>query len=631
MKSKTSFFNRTVYWKNLILFWPIWGCFLLYELFQGPLYLWMHFGKMKTGRLEILLGSINTQQNIIALALAALITGMALFNYLFSPKSANMIHALPVTRLELYGTNLISGFTFLFLPEMISFFLSVLVCLANGVPEVQYLGIWLLACLGMSFFFFSLVVFCAMFTGQLFALPVCFVICNVLVEGIAIGFGWLVVRMAYGVSAVSLQGGQLTFLSPFLHLLSEVQMKGSYSNEANRDTYELTKLQMIGGGVILCYAVSALFIYALAYYGYKKRQIESAGDLLTFSWIKPVFRWGVGICFGFLGGTVCMHFMQDVKAHLSNRIWAVLVIVCGIVAFFIAQMLIEKAFRVVTARRFRECGVFAGVLALMFAAVYGVAYREAHFVPEAEDVAFAYIDMNYPVEFAGGEIEQVIRLQRDILAAQSLLEEELAANEVDNGLGYVTITYRMKDGTVKTRGYSLPSAADVSDDMLGRIIGWEMEEESFLRNYIEYDYAGISRVTDAQLEWYDYDTANYNYRTVEGDGAHALFDAIIMDAKDHVLQKYNLTDYRESAMDRVYEDHAQLYVYFYHRESGWQSMYDRVNGVLSGEGEDSYSDARGAIYVTFGSDCRHIMQALLDCGIIESEEELAGTTLESYD
>ena len=41
--------------------------------------------------------------------------------------------ALPVTRKELYFTNVLSGFTFLFIPQLITFMVTVVVCLANGI------------------------------------------------------------------------------------------------------------------------------------------------------------------------------------------------------------------------------------------------------------------------------------------------------------------------------------------------------------------------------------------------------------------------------------------------------------------------------------------------------------------
>ena len=153
-------------------------------------------------------------------------------------------------------------------------------------------------------------------------------------------------------------------------------------------------------------------------------------------------------------------------------------------------------------------------------------YRES-----VNDTLDAYVDMNYPVEFEGEDIAQVLELQKEILQQQSVIKEELEMNEAVNGSGYVTITYRMKDGSVLTRNYTLPSGAEVSTEMFRRIYEWESQADSFLRQFIEYDYESVSRVTDAQLEWYDSSTTNYMYRSVEGDGARALFDAAIADAQ----------------------------------------------------------------------------------------------------
>lgn len=633
MKSKTSFFNKAIYKKNLSLFWPIWGAYFLYELFTGPLYLWFHFGKERSNKLEILLGSIGGKTDIVAIAIASLIVGMALFNYLFTSKSANMIHAMPLTRLELYGTNLFSGFTFLFVPQLVSFFFSVLVCLANGVAEVQYLGIWFLACLGMSFFFFSIVVLCVMLTGQLFALPIYFVICNLFVEGIITGISLLTGMMAYGVSGTSLQGGSLRCLSPILYLMDQVKLTGRYSIVNNRGDYELTEIQMHGGGAVVCYAVVAILFYALAYYGYKKREIECAGDLLTFSWLKPLFRWGAGVCFGFLGGTLGMYFLRDMVENLPFVAWPIMVVMIGMFIFFFAEMLIQKSVHVVSKRRCKECGVFIVFMALAFSGIYLYGYSSAHHIPDVDEVQYAYVDMNYPVEFEGEDIAQVLELQKEILQQQSVIKEELEMNEAVNGSGYVTITYRMKDGSVLTRNYTLPSGAEVSTEMFRRIYEWESQADSFLRQFIEYDYESVSRVTDAQLEWYDSSTTNYMYRSVEGDGARALFDAAIADAQAGVLQKYNLTDYREPWDTRTSESYATIDIYYYHAKDNWQSMYDRMNGITENTNslvdnssniyvEDSAMNLRSGMYVCFGEDCTNIIHVLVECGLIESADEL---------
>ncbi len=71
------------------------------------------------------------------------------------------------------------------------------------------------------------------------------------------------------------------------------------------------------------YVVAAVFIYALAYYCYKKRRIESAGDLLTFGWIKPLFRWGAGICVGYLAAVILSQFLDALMLWISDKIFSV--------------------------------------------------------------------------------------------------------------------------------------------------------------------------------------------------------------------------------------------------------------------------------------------------------------------
>lgn len=178
MRSKTSFFNKAIYKKNMTLYWPIWVCYLIYGMAKLGGSLWSGLQQMtkitEERKLVVIVNSLSMWVDIWVIAAVVTVTGMAMFSYLFSSKSANMIHALPVTRKELFFTNVISGLSVLWIPQIVTFVLSVLVCLANGIALVQYLGIWLLSVMGISFFLFSTVVFCAMLTGQLFALPVYF-------------------------------------------------------------------------------------------------------------------------------------------------------------------------------------------------------------------------------------------------------------------------------------------------------------------------------------------------------------------------------------------------------------------------------------------------------------------------
>ena len=292
---KDILFNKAIYKKNFTLYWPIWVCYLLYGLVKVPGSLWSGLRQhhmTQNLQFSVFADSLSIRLDVWAIAVMVAVTGMALFSYLFSAKSANLIHALPVTRKELYFTNVLSGFTFLFIPQLITFMVTVVVCLANGITQVEYVGLWLVSVMGIGFFLFSLVCLCAMFTGQLLALPVYFLVGNFLSVGIIVGVRYVLSFLGYGISFSQTPDFLLfRILSPINYLYNNVRIWSPYTFDDIGDQI-FSGVRYCGLNVVIGYVVAAVFIYALAYYCYKKRRIESAGDLLTFGWIKPLFRWG---------------------------------------------------------------------------------------------------------------------------------------------------------------------------------------------------------------------------------------------------------------------------------------------------------------------------------------------------
>lgn len=132
--------------------------------------------------------------------LVAVVVAMALFSYLYNAKSANMIHSLPVRREELFVTNYLSGLLFMAVPQVIATLLGVFVCAAVGITELQYLMLSLVYALGNMFFFYSMAVCVGMLTGQLLALPVCYMALN-FVEIMLEGIGSVIVSfLCFGMS-----------------------------------------------------------------------------------------------------------------------------------------------------------------------------------------------------------------------------------------------------------------------------------------------------------------------------------------------------------------------------------------------------------------------------------------------
>ena len=100
MKSKISFINRTMLQKNVKLYWPIWTLYTIVLLLNGPFSMWSRFKNAEFiyGKnwhkymLDIISPAISMEADMIFIFVMALVTGMAMFSYLYNSRACNMIH-----------------------------------------------------------------------------------------------------------------------------------------------------------------------------------------------------------------------------------------------------------------------------------------------------------------------------------------------------------------------------------------------------------------------------------------------------------------------------------------------------------------------------------------------------------
>ena len=156
MRSATSYFNFTLFRKNLSRFWPIWGLYGLIWLVLLPIGLLTDGDYLTLARARLIplqfLDGMST-----ALFLAAgfgILCAMAVFSYLYSSRSVGLLHALPMRREGLFLTNYLSGLAFLVLPNLAVFFLSLLVEAAFGVLVFSSLFVWLVTTCFYCLFFY---------------------------------------------------------------------------------------------------------------------------------------------------------------------------------------------------------------------------------------------------------------------------------------------------------------------------------------------------------------------------------------------------------------------------------------------------------------------------------------------
>ncbi len=97
----------------------------------------------------------------------------------------------------------------------------------------------------------------------------------------------------------------------------------------------------------MIYAAAGIVFAVLAYAAYRRRRSESAGDIVSVRWAKVLFRYGVALTAALtIGqGLYGLVFMNSRLSGVPVRL--VCMIVVGAVGFLVAQMLLQKSFRVV--------------------------------------------------------------------------------------------------------------------------------------------------------------------------------------------------------------------------------------------------------------------------------------------
>ena len=290
MRSGTSFFDWTVFKKTVLRFWPLWGAYLVIWLIALPLNGVMLL-RMDAYDLngygggyvrDFAYNRVPQTAEEFGLTMAVVfgvLCAMAVFSHLYNPRPANFFGALPVRREGLFLTHYLAGLAFLIVPNLVIFLLCLLVEAAGGCVVWARLGFWVAAICGEGFFFYSLAVFCAMFTGHILALPAFYGIVNALAVAV---FGLLDVvfhAFYYGFSGFTEGAGMVVkWLTPVVQLEEKVSAFWHWVDEA---------AQVSGGERVRC------MLSRMMLFGCQGARVSSTGP---GGWRAPGMWCRFGLC-----------------------------------------------------------------------------------------------------------------------------------------------------------------------------------------------------------------------------------------------------------------------------------------------------------------------------------------------
>lgn len=633
MKSKISCFNKTIFKKNLTLYWPLWVGFLLMQLAMVPLNLFQY---MRGHTNNPIARQYSALRNIFEVAaepfvifIFCVLAVMCVFSYLYNAKNTNGFHGLPVTRLELFVTNALSAFTFLAATEVISFITGVFVGLGCGVTNIEVLLYMLLFQLGITFFGVAFSTVIAMLTGHIMAMPIYCFVANYLYMIVREVLENVIVNVTYGLG--DLWGVDITYvLSPLYYLERSVNVTTRYNDALER----LDTITVSGGGVVAAYAGVGVVLFVLAYLLYRKRQLETAGDVIAVKFMKPVFRIGLGICGGTtLGVGLSEFFYFDTPRYSDARFYILLcfVIICIFIGYFMAEMLMQKNFRIFKKYIVTEAVVSVAVMTVFLIALNNDAFGLERKLPKQDEIVEAWVDLDYPVKYEGEEIADLLATHAQIIAEKDEVIDAIARNEV-NCYG-ATFKYVLADGSVFSRNYSVPIDSENptnSNTPSGQIIAKEMESERYKQYLLGVNYESNMYLTGF-INLYDQYQNYMEYRFSEEE-LEVVSKAMLKDIEEGNMVIYEL--YSINGSDIASEEFMSDLQMRYYNEKGIVRMEDVYYDIPT-YSEDAYlfggygSVATEAVtaefgsavdsdsvYIRFGKNCTNLVSALEELGIV---------------
>lgn len=542
MRSGTSFFDWTVFKKTVCRFWPLWVAYFVLWLIMLPLegliYLRMDANDLNgfggSYIKEFAQGMVgNRAEGALPMAVVfGVLAAMAAFSHLHNARSANLFGSLPVRREGLFVSHYLAGLSYLIVPNIAIFLLTLLVEGLGGYVDMQALLFWLAVTCGECFLFYSMAVFCAMFTGHILALPAFYSVLNVFVAGVVQLFYLTLDNFYYGFAGFG------DWVYDFGRWLTPVwKLEGAVNYRWDGPVGE-GRVIFHGLGEVGAYALVALALTAGAFFLYRARRLESAGDVVSVRPMRPVFKYGVAICAGMVFGVGTYFMLGGGELTLMAAI-----LIWGVTGYFAAQMLLDKSFRVF--KQWKGAVAVAGVFVALFLVVGLDLTGYETRVPHAAEVKSVHVGGLSAVNFAdsGDTVELDIDNPNEI-ELLTVMHRAAVADRSDrwhdgnNVSARLELDYTLNNGSTLRRSYYVNIEPEERDQE--GTAAWALEQlyhdtdlywRAYGFNVLEEEIAGGGRLDSAEFGHYDEEWGSASDVVGYGDDARALLDAVEEDMR----------------------------------------------------------------------------------------------------
>ena len=491
MKSRTSFFKPIALKKDIFRFAPVWALYLigmLLVMLADGYDDYSYFAKYTLTPMLPAFGVVNLGY--------ALVIGMLLFGDLFNTKMCYSLHAMPYRRESWLATHLVSGLLFSLVPNVLA-----ALYLMVQLEAYWFLGLyWLLAVTLQFLFFFGIAALSAMLTGNRFAMLAVYAVFNFMAILLYAAVNVIYAPMLEG---VVVNTDAFTRFSPVVELFNfdfflferEIQVTHDI-----RQTFFVYQGLGTGWGYTAILGILGLGAMGGAFWLYRKRHLECAGDFVAFPKLKMAFCIILTLC-------VTLVFALAGKLLGGLLLW---VFVGLLVGFFGSLMLLERRVKVFRKGTFLGFGIMVIAVALSVCAIAFDWLGIESWTPKVQQVQSVQVSNSsqYDVFENGGygnrlsaTLEDPADIDRIIQAHEDILDHLDETTPPGKNRHRVTLVYTLRSGRKVIRSYMAPASGpnyDIVRSYLYKtesVLGYSEPMEAAKR--ITYFYCDKGRVPPA--------------------------------------------------------------------------------------------------------------------------------------
>ena len=656
MQSKTSFFNKAVFKKNLSRTWIVGLLYFILLTLMVPVVYLLQLSDIITSNFmtgyqaQYIMASLLSSfgAGFIPMLIAIITTGLT-YKYLFTKKDSYMMHAFPVSRKALFFTGVLSTAIVLLVPLTLTVIITLIAAAATGIGHFAVnILFWYFVQASALIFYIGLSLFSLMLSGQIITAIVFYFIFNFLYLMMEVTMRLFASEMMTGLGD-AMNYISYNLLTPVMYISANCGLDYSVQWNAGYDKVISIIVTRNGGIDMLIYLVAAIVLIAVAFVIYKFKKLETVADFITVPAVKPIFSMGVSFFVSVVLSVLTVDLVMYVKNLTYSSKYAIYIvsfIIFGIIIYYVTSMMIAKTFRVFNGKTALNCGIysiiaFAVILSLRFDA-FGIENR----VPDADDIAWVGINGDYTMVFTDTEdIDNILDFHKSIVNDKKEIRD-LQVTAIDNAdsdiiqADTVIIKYKLNNGKYLCRKYYMvdPDEDYVSDDYVQLADAYLdfVNDPSIIKQHIigdKWDDCTASLVSFAKyVEDEEYGGYTAEYTTFEymsnaelTEMYNDVYQAFLKDIDaGAVLQtKFGSSD------DDYYNDFDITLVANSGIFSDDQDKYWDYSYTLYDDSTEYY--ASKYLYATLNHRCTNTLEKLKEYGFYDSDDQLYDDSSVGYD